>query len=211
MSLRAFELISEFRKRKTATLPDLISLTGQSGITVRRRLKQWKSLTSYNHNGRYYVLPDIPRFDSFGLWNCDGVRFSRFGNLSNTIVHMIGYSENGMDASHLSEILGRGIHSLLARLTERGKLKREKHAGRHIYFSHVSGIMEKQRSKRISREKLPSEFSSAGVAILVLVEKIKYPDLSVPGLVNSLRKQGVNVNIESVTDFFTRHGLLKKT
>ena len=211
MKDKASELKKEFRKMKVATLPDLIPLSAWSAITVRRRLKQWKSFTSYNRNGRYYALPDIPCFNQYGLWNWQGVRFSRFGNLSNTVIHMVADSESGLDASFLSEILGRGIHSLLSRLTERGILKREKYSGRQVYFSPASCRMKEQKSKRISQETPLSEFSSASVAIVVLVEKIKHPDLSIPRLINLLGRQGVNVKAESVTDFFVRHGLLKKT
>ncbi len=205
------ELKEKFNEMKIATLADLISLTDCSVITVRRRLKKWKSFNSYNQNGRYYALPGVPCFDQLGLWNYKGVRFSRFGNLSNTTIHMVANSKSGLDAAFLSEMLGRGIHSLLSQLTRRGNLKREKHGGRHIYFSSIPERMEKQKFKRISHEKLSTEFSSSSVMILVLVEKIKRPGLNVPGLVKSLRRQGVSVNAESVTDFLTRHDLLKKT
>ena len=54
-----------FRK-KIITIDTLSSLLNSSTKTARRRLKLWEAYTSYNENGRYYTLPDIPDFDANG-------------------------------------------------------------------------------------------------------------------------------------------------
>ena len=56
-----------WRTRKIITIDELANLLGTSLPTARRRLKAWNALTSYNKNGRYYVLPDVPQFDAHGL------------------------------------------------------------------------------------------------------------------------------------------------
>ncbi len=61
-------VLAEFRKKVVMTLIDIIEIDNWSSATVRRYLKKWEALTSFNYNGRYYVLGDIPSFDEFGLW-----------------------------------------------------------------------------------------------------------------------------------------------
>jgi hypothetical protein len=70
-----------FRRRKILTLGELAELIPGSIHTARRRLKQWRAHTSYNQNGRYYALPEVPEFDGEGLWRCRGVFFSRYGKV----------------------------------------------------------------------------------------------------------------------------------
>ncbi len=57
-----------FRDKKVMTLAQLALHLQRSQRTVHRQLKQWRAFNSYNKNGRYYVLSDIPKFDSNGLW-----------------------------------------------------------------------------------------------------------------------------------------------
>ena len=68
-----------FRRRKILTLDEVGELIDSSIHTARRRLKKWRAHTSYNRNGRYYALPDVPEFDADGLWQCEGVFFSQHG------------------------------------------------------------------------------------------------------------------------------------
>ena len=42
------------------TVDQLVSLLRCSKPTARLRLKQWKTHTSYNQNGRYYAMPTVP-------------------------------------------------------------------------------------------------------------------------------------------------------
>ena len=71
------DIFAAFHKRKVLSLPELMELLKKSVATVRRRLKEWKVFSSYNHNGRYYVLPEIPQFDVLGLWKYQNIFFSK--------------------------------------------------------------------------------------------------------------------------------------
>ena len=55
-----------FRCRKIMTLGEVAEFIRSSIHTARRRLKQWQAANSYNHNGRYYTLPEVPEFDGNG-------------------------------------------------------------------------------------------------------------------------------------------------
>ncbi len=67
------------RIKKVATLAELALHLHCSSRTVQRRLGVWQAINSYNRNGGYYTLPDIPKFDANGLWRYRAASFSRFG------------------------------------------------------------------------------------------------------------------------------------
>jgi len=91
------------RLKKVVTLAELILRLHCSRRTVQRRLKEWQAINSYNHNGGYYTLPDIPQFDASGLWSCRGARFSRHGNLPQTVVQLVHDAPAGLTAAELGE------------------------------------------------------------------------------------------------------------
>ena len=74
-------VLATFHARKILTIDQLSELLRCSTITSRRRLKQWRALTSYNQNNRFYALPSVPAFDKLGLWHYLNVAHSlhRFG------------------------------------------------------------------------------------------------------------------------------------
>jgi len=67
------------RRKKIVTTDELALSLHCSKRTVQRRLTKLKTIRSYNRNGRYYTLEDIPKFDANGLWRYRGTCFSRFG------------------------------------------------------------------------------------------------------------------------------------
>ncbi len=73
--------LKQFRAKKVISLDELVRLLSRSTRTAQRQLKEWGTYTSYNQNGRYYVLPDIPTFDEYGLWRFKNAFFSMHGNL----------------------------------------------------------------------------------------------------------------------------------
>ncbi|MCP4751405.1 MAG: hypothetical protein GY866_10960 [Proteobacteria bacterium] len=199
-----------FKKEIVMTVGALSKLLDCSVVTARRYLKRWNAYTSYNKNGRYYVLPEIPDFDSNGLWSIRDIRFSRYGNLKRTILHLIENSLEGLDASVISELIGFDSHSLLSRFEAASVLRREKHGGRFVYFSSEATVFKKQSERhRILPEKQTDLLDDA-VAIILLVERIKHPRLDPSELTDRIRKQGLAVDLPDVRNFFLRYGLLKK-
>ena len=108
--------LKAFRRRKVMMLGEVAELVHSSIHTARRRLKEWRAHTSYNQNGRYYALPDVPEFDADGLWHWRGVFFSRYGNLKQTVVELIRRSSAGLDAGEMSSLLGLDPRSFLLHL-----------------------------------------------------------------------------------------------
>ena len=111
-------------RKKIITIDALSSLLNSSIKTARRRLKLWEAYTSYNENGRYYTLPNIPEFDVNGLWAYQKTRFSKYGNLKQTTIHLVQHSKAGLDATEMSDVLGIPVRSFLTAVQNHPDIKR---------------------------------------------------------------------------------------
>ena len=199
------------RLKRIATLAELVLHLHCSPRTVQRRLAQCQAIHSYNHNGRYYTLPQIPPFDVHGLWRYRGVFFSRYGNLPQTFVQLVHHSPAGLTAAEAGELLGLRPSSFLWSFRSHPALKREKHQGFYVYLAGKSdrrAEQQRQRARALPTRRRPTEAE----AIAILVEKIKHPTLSVAALSRGLAKQNLRVEPERIGDFLAHHGLgVKKT
>jgi hypothetical protein len=200
-----------FGRRKIMTLEEVAEFIRSSIHTARRRLKQWRATNSYNHNGRYYTLPDVPEFDGNGLWRWREVFFSQYGNLKQTVIALVQRSPAGLDVGEMRFLLGLDPRSFLSAFANDPQLRREKTQGRFVYYGADEAVYNRQWEcrgmlKASGRQPTPSE------AIAVLVEKIKHPNLSYEALSRRLRKQKVLLETETIQNFFLRLGLtVKKT
>ncbi len=79
-------IYKQLEKHKIFTIVELADLLKCSISNARLKLRQWNTYTSYNQNGRYYTLPQVPRFDQHGLWRYENAAFSKHGSLKKTIV-----------------------------------------------------------------------------------------------------------------------------
>ena len=198
-----------FRRRKVMTLEEVAELVHSSIHTARRRLKDWRVHTSYNQNGRYYTLPDVPEFDADGLWHWHGVFFSRYGNLKQTVVELIRRSAAGLDAGEMGSLLGLDPRSFLSAFADHPQIRREKSAGRFVYYGADRSVYSRQQQRRSAlngKRRQPTAYE----AIAILVEKIKHPALSNKALSRRLKKQKLSVAPEMIENLFARHGLVEK-
>jgi hypothetical protein len=197
--------------RKVITIDVLASLLNSSIKTARRRLKLWEAYTSYNENGRFYTLPSIPEFDAHGLWAYRSIRFSKYGNLRQTAINLIKLSKAGLDAAELNDLLGISVRSFLSALQKDADIRREKIQGRFVYFSVVDKEYNEQKSSRVNMTRI-TQLPRDTEAILILVETIRNPHLSVEALSVKLRQSNCVVTPESISNLFAYHGLtVKKT
>ena len=198
-----------FRRRKIMTLREVAELVHSSIHTARRRLKEWRTHTSYNQNGRYYTLPEVPEFDADGLWRWRGAFFSQYGNLKQTVIELIRRSPAGLDAGEMRALLGLAPRSFLSSFAGHPQLKREKAQGRFVYYCADPSICVEQQQRRCALSAKGRQ-PTAVEAIAILVEKIKHPVLSNEALSRRLRKQKVFVEPEIIHNLFVRHDLVVK-
>jgi len=197
------------RIKKIVTLAELAVQLSCSRRTVQRRLADWEAINSYNRNGSYYTLPDIPKFDAHGLWRYQGVFFSRFGSLPETFVQLVHNSLAGLTAAEAGELLGIRPSSFLWSLRNHSALKRQKHQGRYVYLCSDPGRYQEQREQR-SRMRGAGRLPTDSEAVAILVEKIRRPALSDDELSRRLKRQKVFVDPETIENFLVRHDLIVK-
>ena len=202
----------KFSKKKVMKKVELTKLFNCSGRTVQRKLKEWNAIRSYNNNGQYYALESIIKFDNSGLWCYNSICFSKYGNLSETIIIFVNESSNGMTASEISNTLHLEKKSFLTFFKNISKIRREKMSNSYVYFSIDEVIYQKQKSNRIRINEDFSKSRLTDISIIhILTEKIKYPEFDEVAISQNLIKQGVKINPISIIELFKRLDIEKKT
>jgi hypothetical protein len=194
------------RNKKVLTVDEVAKLMNCSLPTTRKQLKEWNVYTSYNKNARYYALPDVPEFDDNGMWVYKQIRFSKHGNLGQTLIHIITHSEAGLDGSQIEQLIRVPSKSFLSLFRNTPELRREKYEGCYVYFSadeQVYARQKDQRLKLIRGAKMPSEME----AVLILAEIIKHPDWDINRIAASLKRQKYPVTPRMVQNLLDAHGL----
>lgn len=198
---------------KVMTINELKNCMKVSEITIRRKLKKTGALTSYNKNGRFYTLAHIPRFDAQGLWTYNDIRFSKHGNMNQTIIQLINRSVSGLQAGEIGDLIGYAPHSLLHQLTTKSAIHRKKLQGRYGYFSIDKQVFKSQLHSYTAT--LQTQYSENDMpplaAVRLLIEKIKRPKDGLAVLLTILRKDNVKINESQAKQFFKKHGIEKKT
>jgi len=200
------KVLGRFRARKVMTVAELALQMRCSPRTVHRRLQDWQAIHSYNKNGRYYALPSVPAFDSHGLWRYRDIGFSRYGNLTETLIGLVCHSPAGLSAAELGQLLGTEPRSFLWLFRNHPGLIREKHQGRFVYFAAEALLYQRQRDGRMIMDAHARRPSDSEV-IAILVETIKHPEFSIEQLCRNLKQQGVVVTEQAVVNLFAYHAL----
>jgi hypothetical protein len=201
--------LKRFRAKKIMTLDLLAAVLQRSRRTAQRRLVEWQAINSYNKNGAYYTLPEVPTFNANGLWHYRDVFFSKYGNLTQTLIALVTNSKVGLNAAEMEELLGLQARSFLSLFRNHPDLRRDKSQGCYVYFSSDQAIYARQQRQRltmIQSAKLPCDSE----AIAILVETIKHPEMAIEDLCVELRKRKYKIFPETVRNLFAYHGLIVK-
>lgn len=161
---------------KIATLDDLKSVIGTTvSMTVFRKLKELRYLSSCSHRGKYYTLERIADFDESGLWRIGTILFSKFGTLLDTVEHFVCQSLAGYTSIELREILSLEVKEQLMQLWVETRLTREIFDGLYVYTTPDSPRRHQQllsRKQRMSRDVGSSSFEQEVKAAIILFYSI---------------------------------------
>lgn len=208
--MHEIDVLKRFHRIKVLTIKQLVDLLKSSVITARRHLKKWEAYTSFNHNGRYYTLPRIPRFDHNGIWKYQTILFSKYGNLKQTIIELIRRSETGLSAREVAQMIEIPSNSsIFSQLSMVSGIRREKHQGHFVYFSDEQETYQKQKSA-LYRPETATGFPSDEEAVLILVQYIKHPHIGVEELSKRIARQAKRIDPSVIRNFLGHHDLLKK-
>jgi len=203
------KILKTLRRQKVMTISEIALFLQCAVISARRKLKEWKALTSCNKNGKFYTLPEITEFNAQGLWRHEDILFSQHGNFKKTIQYLVNTSTGGLSSKEISAITGLNSNNpIFYTLRDDEKLRIEKCDGHAILFSSQIESLQLQRSERSRRKakNLPCYEN----AIKILVEMIKSPGIDSKQLVKRLSKQGIKVSEGSIHALWLKHGLSKK-
>ena len=203
-------VLDAFHEKKIMSIDELSELLDCSTITSRRRLKRWRALTSYNQNNRYYTIPAIPVFGKSGLWHYRGASFSKHGTCKQTVVHFVRGSQRGLSNNELAQALGENPNSLLAHFKEIPGITKERHGRDIVYFSSDDEVYIRQKRKRFPPEPSAVKLPTDAQAIIILVELIHHPDMSIDELAGELRQKGHPIETANIAALFKQHRIGKK-
>jgi hypothetical protein len=196
---------------KVFTLDKLVSLLSCSTPTARLKLKQWKAYTSYNKNSRYYAMPTVARFDENGLWHYENIFFSKYGNLRNTVIHLINNSSSGLSGKEIGDLVRLPVRSFLHHFRNIAGIQRKKKEGVYIYFSDDPERYKQQLQDRLSRPGPTDKLFTDADAVLILRALIKHHDTGMEDIMALPEVRERKFSPAVIGDFMDRHGLLKKT
>ena len=216
---REQKVVKWMEKRKVATMRHLRYQFQISHMTVIRALKKYGYYTSYNHNGAYYVLQDLPEFDEWGLWAYRDIRFSRYGTIRRTIIALIEDAPAGLTVAELEDRLQAKVANLASRLVRDGAIQREILLGRQaVYLVTDAKRHTQQHQERQQLLQQPAVSGTAGLpkgcsptdVIEVLRLMILVPDGSVDELARQLRGRGVHITADKILHVIDYYALKKK-
>jgi len=201
-----------FQKIKVFTIDQLVSSLSCSVPTARLKLKQWHAYTSYNQNGRYYALYNIPYFDLNDIWCFKGICFSKHGNLKKTIIYLVNNSTEGLTGKKLGSILRLSPQSFLHHFKSTQGIQREKHKGVYVYFSDKPEIYITQMEQRCRKRTTSTQCQLSNQdAIIILTSIIKHHGIELENIMKLPEIRKIKLSRNAIQDFMDAHGLLKKT
>lgn len=214
-TLQAAELVEIFMKHIVMSMDELIKHTNVSKITIRRRLDEIGYVTSYNHNGMYYTLLKLAKFDESGLWEHKGIRFFKDGGLQELIISQINTSGKGYTSEEINTQLGTRVSNQLRALTRKNLIQRKKYSDFYVYYSINENIRKRQVSLREKDINLPStdeetQTSDEKKTIKILHEVIKDPSISPEKMGELLRENGFKISDSFIKQVFSKYEIQKK-
>jgi len=209
-TIKATQILLE--KTKVFTINELASFLSCSIPTARLKLKLWQSYTSYNQNGRYYALYNVPKFDKNDIWCLNKICFSKHGNLKKTIIYLVNNSIEGLSGKQLGSILKLEPQSFLHHFKSIPGIQREKHEGIYIYFSDKPKIYKLQRENRYKNKISYAQHKlSNHDAIIILTSIIRHNGIEVNKIMELPEVRKSNISRYAIENFLEAHNILKKT
>lgn len=199
------------KKERVFTLQRLLSLLDCSRRTGQIRLFHWKTLTSYNHNSKYYTFPEIPKFNLNGLWRYKNIAFSKHGNLKKTVIHLVNSSEAGLTGKELGTLLGIPPQNFVHHFKNCPGICREKHGGLYIHFSDQPGRYQQQvKNQLVARRRVAKDTITEGDAIMILVAILNHHMISPKEIIALPEMSERGISELAIQNFLKSHGLVKK-
>jgi hypothetical protein len=211
-------LLLLLHQRRVVKQADLAEHLHVSAKGVQRLLCQVGCYHSLNHNAAFVTLTATARFDDSGLWTCDGVCFSRHGDLALTLLFLIEQSPDGQTRRELEGKVHTHVHNQLSALVRRRAIASfvlDRHA---VYTSAQPPRRQRQEEARrpppppvpAPLPLLPPGMDCLAV-LRVLRRLLQAPQASAAALAKSLQTHQLSVTAEQVRHLMAFYGIKKTT
>lgn len=206
------EIVNRIKKLKVVKIKQLTEYIDCSAWTLFYKLKVQGYYTSYNLNRQYITLKEIPIFDSNGIWEYRGIKFSKYKNVEETIGHIINRSPAGLSASEIAETLGIQTHNQLLRCKRKGLLARKRYGRNQIYYCADEKTrkqqMEKRETKLMKLMKHPkSKPPSYKTIINILLVMLKHHEIKPDQIISILSSEEKRINEIDVKWVMKEYGI----
>lgn len=209
----ATRLIRLFHRKLVLDMSAILEVfPSRSRCSIFRDLKTIGYLSSYNHAGCFFTLTDVPPFDADGLWQHQGIFFSRHGTLKATVRHLVQTADAGQTHSELQQRLHVRVHNTLLDLVRHNEIAREQVDKLFLYVHVDSEARINQIAKRRQQMEHQQPVPPLGPyeIIEVLLDVIRFGEREPERVFNHLRDKGFGVTIEQVAAVFDCYDLGKK-
>ena len=208
---REIALVETFLAPRVLTLQQLCHRVRCSRTTILRRLGEHGYYSSYNHSGKFFTIPEVPQFDSHGLWACKTARFSSHGTLKDTVACLVQSSTQGMTQAELNSLLAVRVHNTLLQLTREDTLRRQRIGPTFVYLHRKRAIrIEQVKQRRAMTPQWPAIRPTHQQTIAALLELIQHPKATRQQIVNRCQRGGVSLSLQVMDIIFERYELDKK-
>lgn len=168
----AEKLARLLHEQTVATMPQLKAALGTSvTYTVLRKLAPLGYRSSYSHNGTYYTLDSIARYDQLGLWSYRDVHFSRYGTLLNTAEALVHESAAGYQVPELEAVVQVAAKDALRQLVQAERLFRREWQGRYLYCALDRTRRQQQWAARQAQQDTGDDLQAAKALFYSLLDE----------------------------------------
>jgi hypothetical protein len=205
-------LIKSFSKKQPVqTIDKLLDTCGCSLRTLRRKIKADGLISSYNKNSIFYTVPVFAKFDHNGLWHHGQASFSQWGNLFETIVHLIDQSKMGFTSSEIKSLLKIRIYDPLRVLCQKDRIQKTTIQNQNIYISTCDDIARKQiKNRNAFYKKADFTLPDSDIIIAILVEMVLDTNINQTKICKRLKKNKIQVTPVDIDAVIERYQLKKK-
>ncbi len=141
------------------------------------------------------------------LW---GYLFFETWHIKKTVIQLVRQSSAGLSGNQIEEIVRVPSRSYLHNFRNEQGICRERYQGVFIYFSNDVDRKNQQVKKRIETIINGKQISDAD-AIVMLVELIKNPKITIEDLTHLPEIEIKNYSHQIIHEFLRQHDLVKKT
>jgi hypothetical protein len=200
------KMIELFELNRVLDMPTLkVAFAPRSEVSLIRDLKRIQAISSYNFAGKFHTLKSIPDFDSNGLWQFEGKRFSVNGSLKATVRHLVTQSECGMTLAELQDVLKIKVQNTMLDLVNTAELQRKEVEGKYVYLG--ADRVDVQIERRLAVAPIIKPQVSLQQLVHILLAVI-HGNSSVESVVKSLEGKE-NISWSQVECVFEQYGLKK--